>query len=300
MLQNNSIVFSDFHRVIALAAVFLPLFFINIVLLSVPIPAQGALLTGSFAALLFSRLSTIDEDMKTGYIQSGEGAWGMLILLTLSVFFPTHRLVAAAVCIALLVAIEYYLHMMGRGSGSGGIWSGLVINAVALSVGLYIVIAAGVPPSTAGDVLMGYYRAAGVTFYEMVFFLGVFSVLYAALLLLAPEVSAYSQGDGFFALTGIGRRGVRAGFIALRGFVVSGIILFAGALAGVGFIAGMFREKNPVVDIIKSILIINIFVQLMALLAALTSWVVAAPSAVLSSYGLYWIYRKGYGHDGIQ
>ncbi len=300
MPRNNPISLSDFHRVIALSAVFFPLFFINIFLLSVPFPAQGVLFTGSLFALLFSRLSTIDEDMKTGYIQSGEGAWGMLTVLVLTVFFSPHRLVAAALCISVLIAMEYYLHMIGRGTGREGIWSGLLMNAVALAAGVYVIIASGADSSKAGNVLMGYYRTAGVTIYEMIFFLGVFGTLYAALLFLSPEVSAFSQGKGFFELTGFGHKGARVGFIALRGFVVSGIVLFAGALSGVGFLAGIFREKNPVADMIKSVLVINLFLQIMVLLAALTSWKVAAPAAVLASYGLYWVYRKGYGYVGIQ
>ena len=111
-----------------------------------------------------------------------------------------------------------------------------------------------------------------------------------------PQVRLFSQGKSYFETTGFRYGRVRAAFIAARGFVVAGIVLFAGCLAGVGFLAGAFREKNLLADEIKSVLVLNIFLQILVLLGAFAGGAVVAGAAVAMSYLLMYLYRRRYPH----
>ena len=161
---------ADFSRVIILGALFIPLAAVNLIVSSMSLMDQAMLLLGSAYALLFTRISAADGEISSGYIQSGEGAVAMLVLLVLVSFLSLPRIIIAALCAFLVIIFEFYMHMVGRTSVKGGAWGGIFINISALTAGWYVVTRIGTPGALIEHVLTGYSRSAGGGAWEAFFF----------------------------------------------------------------------------------------------------------------------------------
>jgi hypothetical protein len=287
---------ADFGRVIVLGALFVPLAAANLTMSSISLVDQALLLLGSAYAVLFTRISAADGEISSGYVQSGEGAVAMLALLVMTTFLSLPGAVIAALCVCIMIGFEFYMHMVGRTAGKGGAWGGIFINLGAVAAGWYIVTRTGTSGALLERVLTGFSRTAVGGAWEAFFFLAVFILLYAFQMAALPQLKLYSQGKGYFEITGFRFGRARFSFIAARGFVVTGIVLFAGCLAGVGFLAGAFREKNLLADEIKSVLVVNIFLQVLVLLGTVAGGAVVAGVAVALSYLLMYLYRRKNPH----
>lgn len=294
--ESGNRILAEFGRVIVLAAVLILLFTANLILAPISPAGHAMLLLGSAYALLFTRIARVDSEIRAGYIQSGEGALALLALIIMISFLSMHRLAVAAICVLIVIILEYYMHMVGRASTGGRTVGGVIINLCAAAAGWYAVTRTGTPRAEIERVLAGFSRTAGGDAWEAVLFLAVCIVLYALILKITPEMKLFSQGREFFEITGLRYGRARALFIAARAVMVSGMVLFTGCLAGVEYLAGAMREKNPVADELKNLLSINIFLQAMSLLAAFAGMTVAAVVAVAFSYLLMYLYRRRYPH----
>ncbi|HPA71585.1 MAG TPA: hypothetical protein PKY31_04910 [Spirochaetota bacterium] len=283
---------ADFGRVIALGAALAVMFTLNLVFSSTTLIGHALLFLGSLYSLLFTRIALADGDIRGGYVQTGEGALGLLVIVIMVSFFSVPRAVVAAVCVVFVVLMEFYMHMVGHAPGRGRVAGGLFINLCAAAAGWYAVSRTGTGRAAVEDVLSGFSRSGGYAAWESIPLLAVCIILYVFLLKAQPELKLFSQGRSYFEITGLRYGRARIAFVAARGVAVSGLVLFAGCLAGVGFLAGSMREKNPLADELKNLCAVNIFLQAMVTVGTIAGNAAAAAAAVALSYLLLFLYRR--------
>ncbi len=270
--------------------------FINLVLGSATIAGEAYFCAGSLFYLLFLKLVRFDGSVRVDYVQSGEAWLGLVVLLLAAVIVSGHAGILFVISLFAFVGIEFFLHLIARGSRREQMVIGAVSGILFLLVFFHLA-SLGLEPARLGVLFVGYIHAVPTVWWPLPFLAVIFALLYYLYRKSIPELSLYTHGENYFSATGVPYGYLRAGAVALRGVVLAMVFLLAGVLAGGG--AFLLRRREPhrrSVDL-ESFFIVFLGINCLILLSRFLTGLAIGMVAIAVSWAAYLFFSRRRTHD---